>query len=85
VNPSLDRRTLRFIEDIRNEVKTPIAVIKGYTELMESMELDGAQLTHFLSLMRENIELLEMSAEKIRAMEGIEETLAWSVTTPQPQ
>ena len=43
---------------------------------MERMELDGAQLTHFLSLMRENIEAPEMSAEKIRAMEGIEENLA---------
>ncbi len=85
VNPSLDRRTLRFIEDIKNEVRTPIAVIKGYTELMERMEIDGAQLNHFLSLIRENVEVLELSAEKITAMEGIEETLAWSASAPQPQ
>ena len=85
VNPSLDRRTLRFIEGIRNEVKTPLAVIRGYTELMERMELDGAQLTHFLSLIRENLDLLETSAEKIRTMEGIEENLVWTVNTPQPQ
>jgi len=82
VNPTLDRKTLRFIEGIRNEVKTPLAVIKGYTELMERMELDGAQLTHFLLLMRENIDLLEATAEKIRTMEGIEENLAWTVNTP---
>jgi len=32
--------------------------------------------------MRENIDLLEATAEKIRTMEGIEENLAWTVNTP---
>ena len=85
LNPTPDRKTLRFMEAIRNEIKTPLAVIKGYAELMERMELDADQLAHFLSLIRENIGLLEASTEKIVAMEAIEETLVWTANAPPPQ
>ena len=43
------------------------------------------KLAHFLSLIRENLKVLEASTEKIMAMEAIEETLAWTANTPPPQ
>ena len=73
VNPTLDRRTLRFIEAIRNEVNTPLAVIKGYTELIEDKFWDkmDPNLKRFLRVIKENIERLEESTESVMTKESL--------------
>ncbi len=73
VNPTLDRRTLRFIEAIRNEINTPLAVIKGYTELIEDKFWDkmDPDLKRFLRVIKENIERLEESTESVMTKESL--------------
>lgn len=66
-----------FLEKIRHEINTPLAVIKGYTELIEeSLGVDtDPEIRKFLHIIKDNVERLEESTDSVMTMEGLLEVV----------
>lgn len=56
-----------FLQELRHEINTPLAVIKGYTELIQEKlgESMDPELKRYLEVIMRNIERLEASTKKV--------------------
>lgn len=64
-NAELDRAREEFIATTSHEVRTPVASILGYVELLEGSRLEPEQVAKFLTTIRRNAERLKDLSEDL--------------------
>ena len=79
-----DLKLIAFLQTLRHEVNTPLAVLKGYTELTEDKLIDyfDPEVAKFLIVMKKNIARLENLTAKLMTLESIRDGLEDKVTEP---
>ena len=72
-----DELLISFLNTLRHEVNTPLAVLKGYTELTEDKLIDyfDPDVAKFLIVMKRNIARLETLTERLMTLESIKDGL----------
>jgi len=80
----IDLKLIAFLQTFRHEVNTPLAVLKGYTELTEGKLVDyfDPDVTEFLIVMKRNIERLESLTKRLMTLESIKDGLDEESTEP---
>jgi len=63
----IQKERFAFLQELRHEINTPLAVIKGYTELIQEKlgEDMDPEIKRYLQLIMSNIERLEESTETV--------------------
>ncbi len=72
-----DELLIAFLNTLRHEVNTPLAVLKGYTELTEDKLIGyfDPDVAKFLIVMKRNIARLENLTKKLMTLESIKDGL----------
>ncbi|WP_394128776.1 phosphate regulon sensor histidine kinase PhoR [Shewanella maritima] len=61
-----------FVANVSHELKTPLTVLQGYLEIMQSMEGDGSHNAKPLALMQQQTTRMQSMVEQLLALSRIE-------------